>query len=362
MQRLPDNVLCALVRRFVRTQAEALAGHLDGAKTGGDIEDVHQVRVTCRRLRAGLAFFGDCFDDDKAKGWRKALKKMLKRFGPARDCDVQITFLQDFLAGLDRHQSEVSTSSSTDAVLDAAFTKFNAHSIRPGIARLLLRLQQQRDALQPGLVMAVRRLQRQRLTMHLHLETERLAYEVEHTDEPTERLGFYERAAVRVGDRLAETLDKRPALDDPNDMAGHHALRIAVKKLRYTLELCDMALDGRLKKLVKHLKKLQTLLGDLHDCDVWDEQIEAFIAEETERAIAFYGHPRPMRRLVTGLRYLQTQQRQRREALLEQTAAHVEILEAEDFWNRIGEAVKENAEILNTTDDSDDEEDFELGQ
>lgn len=319
----PDRMLCELARDFLRAQAEALAGHLDGSAGRKDIEDVHQVRVACRRMRAGLAFFGDCFDDDKAARWRTQLKKMLQRFGPARDCDVHIEFLQGILDN----------------------PEWVDKKVRPGVARLLLRLRQQRDELQPGIIKAVHRLQREQLLINVHLETERLLYEVEHAEDQIDTVRFYDRAAERVKDRLSEVVKKRSSLEDETDQAGHHALRIAVKKLRYTLELCDMALEGRLKRILKRLKKLQTLLGELHDCDVWAMQIETFIAEETARTEAYYGHTRPMRRLLTGLRFLQTQRQQARERLFCETADYVSEMEANDFWKWIVEAVKEEPDL-----------------
>lgn len=323
MSCLPDRMLCELARGFLRAQAEALAGHLDGSAGRKDIEDVHQVRVACRRMRAGLAFFGDCFDDDKAARWRTQLKKMLRRFGPARDCDVHIEFLQGTLGN----------------------PEWVDKKVRPGVARFLLRLRQQRDELQPGIVKAVRRLQREQLLINVHLETERLLYQVEHTEGQSDTVRFYDRAAERVNNRLADVVKKRSSLEDETDQAGHHALRIAVKKLRYTLELCDMALEGRLKRILKRLKKLQTLLGELHDCDVWAMQIETFIAEETVRTEAYYGYTRPMRRLLTGLRFLQTQRQQARERLFCETADYVSEMEANDFWAWVAEAVKEKPDL-----------------
>jgi CHAD domain-containing protein len=291
-------------------------------------------------MRAGLAFFGDCFDDDKAARWRRQLKKMLRRFGPARDCDVQIEWLQHTLDGMDE----------------------NDKKMRPGIVRLLLRLRQQRDALQQGLDKAVRRLQREWFTLNLHLETERLLYQVRHAEEQADAVRFYDRAAEQVRERLDEVFKKLSSLDDAADHTGHHALRIAVKKLRYTLELCDRALDGRLKKGIKRLKKFQTLLGTLHDCDVWEAQIDAFIAEETERTAAFYGHTRPMRRLLTGLRWLQTQRKQERQRLFAETAAYTAELDTNNFWAWIAEAVSENPDLPDNGDDSDDNGDFDGGQ
>lgn len=320
-----------------------LARHLDSAKTREDIEDVHQVRVACRRMRAGLAFFGDCFDDDKAVRWRKQFKKALRRFGPARDFDVQIAFLNETLKNLDWEQKKC----------------------RPGLVRLLLRLTQQRDALQPNIIKAVRRLAREHLLLNIHLETERLQYEADHAEEMVCGQDFYQRAAEHVGRCLEQVKDKRKSLFDNEAITEHHALRIAVKKLRYTLEVCDTALQGRLKKSIKHIKKLQGLLGDLHDCDVWQTQIEAFICEEKARTEAYFGHTRSMSRLIPGLRYLQTQRQQERNRQFNAAAEMAEAMDAEGFWNAIALFIRSDAPVSDTIDtltESDSDDNADSGQ
>jgi len=315
------RLLCDTARRFLRKQGDMLARHLDSAKTRNDIEDVHQVRVACRRMRAGLAFFGDCFDDDKADRWRGQLKKALRRFGPARDCDVQIAFLKDVLSRLDSEQKPY----------------------KPGLARLLLRLNQQRDALQPKIIKAVQRLARERLLLNIHLETERLQYEADHAEQKFCGADFYQRAAERVGRCLQQVQDKLGSLADAEAVAEHHALRIAVKKLRYTLEVCDTGLRGQLKTLIKQLKQLQTLLGDMHDCDVWQTQIETFICQEKARTEAYFGHSRPMSRLMPGLRYLQTQRQQERARLFEAAVQMAEAMSAEGFWDAVASSIRPEA-------------------
>jgi CHAD domain-containing protein len=56
-----------------------------------------------------------------------------------------------------------------------------------------------------------------------------------------------------------------------SDVEGLHNLRIAVKKLRYALETLDFTAGEHAKENLKFFKKLQTVLGDLHDRDVFLE-------------------------------------------------------------------------------------------
>jgi CHAD domain-containing protein len=75
--------------------------------------------------------------------------------------------------------------------------------------------------------------------------------------------------AVRiVAVRLAEVRDlAEPALD-PGASRAQHDLRIAAKRLRYVLELTEPCFGPEAEAARRFAKELQTVLGDLHDCDV----------------------------------------------------------------------------------------------
>jgi len=46
-------------------------------------------------------------------------------------------------------------------------------------------------------------------------------------------------------------------------------MRIAAKRLRYTLEISNLPFERRLSANIEIMKRLQSLLGKVHDCDVW---------------------------------------------------------------------------------------------
>lgn len=75
--------------------------------------------------------------------------------------------------------------------------------------------------------------------------------------------------AVRiVAVRLAELRElAEPALD-PAASRAQHNLRIAAKRLRYVLELTEPCFGPEAEPVRRFAKELQTVLGDLHDCDV----------------------------------------------------------------------------------------------
>jgi hypothetical protein len=92
-------------------------------------------------------------------------------------------------------------------------------------------------------------------------------------------------AALIVRTRLEELRGFAKDALDPEAEVAQHDMRIAAKRLRYVLELTggcfgEVAEVGR-----KGAKALQTVLGDIHDCDVMlprvQERIERLRAEDS---------------------------------------------------------------------------------
>jgi CHAD domain-containing protein len=68
------------------------------------------------------------------------------------------------------------------------------------------------------------------------------------------------------------------------------------------MEVFESLYGEEIKSLINLSKKLQDLLGSIHDADVWMDMIPSFIKEEEQRIITYFGHNRPLRRLLPGLR------------------------------------------------------------
>src|SRR5579859_3932158 len=75
-------------------------------------------------------------------------------------------------------------------------------------------------------------------------------------------------AALIVCTRLDELYTWSHFVDSAYAVRELHNLRIAAKRLRYTLEIFEDFLPGDCKPLVKELEQLQEELGQLHDSDV----------------------------------------------------------------------------------------------
>src|SRR5690349_23054125 len=82
--------------RIVSVRAAELAEHAQGVLDTGDIERVHDMRVTTRRLRAALEIFEPCFPEDPYREAIAQVKRLADALGERRDRDVAIDALQSF--------------------------------------------------------------------------------------------------------------------------------------------------------------------------------------------------------------------------------------------------------------------------
>jgi hypothetical protein len=68
--------------------------------------------------------------------------------------------------------------------------------------------------------------------------------------------------------RLDEMYQWAANVDDPYEVRGLHNLRIAAKRLRYTLEIFEDVLPPTCQSIADELSQIQDELGALHDDDV----------------------------------------------------------------------------------------------
>ena len=79
----------------VRRLVTAWLGHEPGARLGHDPEELHQLRVTARRIDATLSLFKQQLAPALVKA-RKTAKSLLRSLGATRDLDVQLAGLYSY--------------------------------------------------------------------------------------------------------------------------------------------------------------------------------------------------------------------------------------------------------------------------
>jgi hypothetical protein len=101
--------------------------------------------------------------------------------------------------------------------------------------------------------------------------------------DPKAPLSVNAREILKV--RIAEFYHYTPIVHDEKAGVLLHELRIAAKRLRYTLEMFREVFGAIGDVQIDRVKNIQEALGDLHDCDVRIELIEDELAELASRQI-----------------------------------------------------------------------------
>ncbi|MFL5843677.1 MAG: CHAD domain-containing protein [Solirubrobacteraceae bacterium] len=223
----PETPFGAFAARVI----EIRAGEVDSVLAAGnaDAAGTHDRRVAIRRLRTALEVFEPALPK-RGKSVRRELKGAFSALGPRRDADVAVELLralEPHLAVDDRPGLEsLLAAFAADGAAGGDLDLDAAQRAREGAALLAERARARGG---PPAVQALRASAARRMT------------------------------AVTGG------LD---ALEDPRDVEALHDLRLAAKRLRYVLQAAAPALGPAARAGAKAAKELQTLLGDLHDCDV----------------------------------------------------------------------------------------------
>jgi hypothetical protein len=149
-----------------------------------------------------------------------------------------------------------------------------------------------------------------------------------------------------VRTRLDELCGFMPQASDAGEVVALHDMRIAAKRLRYILEITGPVFGPYASTAVKHVKELQDLLGEIHDCDVQVPEVAAFLEEQmaADAAATVAGEPPPNASAYAGLVALQVHLRARRELLFARFLAFWSDLERKGFRPRLEYAVSERSD------------------
>lgn len=309
----PDDCTCAFGYGLILKLVDAFEKEIDGVRQNKDIEYVHRMRVASRRLRNVLTVFTACLPAKKSTRWQKQVRAITQSLGQVRDMDVQI-----------EHITEIS-SQLEDAKL------------KRGINRLALRLRQQRENLQKNILDVLDTLVASGILEEIK-DHAALAKQTDETQPFTAQL--YKTSFHVINMRLDDLLSFRPYVHRPECKTELHAMRIAAKKLRYTLEIFTPLYGNHLEKHLPKVRRIQVTLGNLHDCDVWLQFMPQFITEECNRTIAFYGRSTPFNSILPGLLYLQTLEAQSHQDIYQDFVSDWEKWEVSGVWENLDEIIR----------------------
>lgn len=314
MGKQVQKAICVFGVNFMFSQVKALEENIEGALVGDDIEFIHQLRVASRRLRNGLSLFRDCLQGKKIKSWQDQIRKVTRSLGSARDLDIQINLI----------------SQLNNTALDEVF--------KPGYDRLLLRLKQQRAKAQNKVNKTLENLQKNRILDKMHYQLEQMIVDSE--DIYFYPPSLYQKAFDAINSLLRDFLNYEQFIWDEVNIEELHAMRIAGKHLRYTLESFAPIYDKALIPHIRAMKEIQDLLGEIHDNDVWISWLPTFIDQEKARIEEFYGHSGSLEVLLPGLHHLIEDRKLTRSEEYHTFLQTWEALHYEKAWDGLKEIIK----------------------
>jgi triphosphatase len=230
----PGDTIGHLGLAVLRRQLTALLAKEAGTRLGDDVEELHDMRVASRRLRAAMALFGDVLPAETER-LRPELAWVGQTIGVVRDLDVQLQQLD-------------------------GWTNVLAPSDQEALRRLRSLLEGQRARARSEMLQALESPRYGRLVRRLGtmLRT---------------RSGARTAPARAVAPDLVESRHRalrkaKRQIGPDSDAAVLHRLRIAAKRYRYALEFLSDVYPGETKRLIRRTIALQDVLGAHQDAHV----------------------------------------------------------------------------------------------
>lgn len=218
-----------------------------------DPEGVHSMRVASRRLRSALKDFMPYLRERDLTSVLKRVKDLGGALGEVRDQDVAILALE----------------------------KIESHApvaLRPALQQFIEPRKELRDNARENLKSMMAADQVKNLRSEFITRIERAASVDQHrTKGKQSPVTFLEMSEAIILERLKELEDLSDSLFRPFGVEPLHEMRIAAKRLRYALELFQQCWGRSIARYPRRIARLQSALGEVHDCDVWIESIDELV-------------------------------------------------------------------------------------
>jgi CHAD domain-containing protein len=237
-------------RKVMRFHLARMIEREPGVRSGKDIEDVHKMRVATRRQRAAWRLFGEYFRKGRTKPYRTGLRDLAGRLGAVRDLDVQLENMDAYRADL-----PVAEHRAIEPLIDS----WRQHR---DDARVLL----MRELDSTGHARFIQD----------YVDFVRTDGAAVTTVAPASPHRVRDTAPSRIWAAYELVRGYEPVLRWA-DIETLHELRIASKRLRYSLEFVQEALGDDALPLIERVTNLQDHLGSMNDADVSASMARTFL-------------------------------------------------------------------------------------
>jgi CHAD domain-containing protein len=221
---------------LIRQRLAALTRVLPAAQRG-DVRSLHLARVATRRLREALPLVSS---GTRGRKLGRAVRRLTRALGPVRELDVALINLDE----LERSGDVSSTA----------------------ITRLREAIGEERRRVHAEMRRSIDRVDLGRLTKRAVGAARKVpAAAARGRVRDPERLAAARRRSARRASALRAAIDNAAGIYLPDRL---HDVRIAVKKLRYAMELARELSGSRAHAAIRSLKEAQDLLGRMHDLEI----------------------------------------------------------------------------------------------
>jgi CHAD domain-containing protein len=242
------GIRLVLVKRF-----EEMHDLHEAALDWSDPEGVHSMRVASRRLRSALKDFMPYLRKRGLTSILKQMKNFADALGEVRDQDVAIPALQKIGA---QAPAEVGS-----ALKESIETREDLRDkARKELKSILTKgqLKQFKSDFIGGIDKVI-------------------------VAQEPEQITFLKMSKAIILERLKELEKLSDGLFRPFDVETLHDVRIAAKRLRYALELFQQCFGHSITTYARRVARLQSALGDVHDCDVWIESFGKHVSDARKK-------------------------------------------------------------------------------
>lgn len=222
------------------------------ARDRPDLETIHDLRVASRRLRATVGLFAPFMAGGKPGRIARELRQMTRSLGRLRN--------------LDEAQAYFGLCADDQPLLKSKVAAARGAELKRVAEEL-------------------KSFPRQKLDRLLRKGVETLS---ESPGDAADLQGYLTTTAFK---RFQAVHDLLPPAMAAGNVAGRHALRIAIKKWRYLLETAGTVFRHDYTAPLELLKEYQTLLGTLNDLEEFGRLLAEYELPEAEREVAV-GHLR----------------------------------------------------------------------
>lgn len=252
--QLEDPIRTAAVKVLQRLYRKVLKREKE-TRLGKDIEELHQMRTSVRRLRSGLDLFLPILCTKSGERARRSSKKLGQALGHVRDLDVALEKLERYRVS---HEEE--------------FASFDP------LHRLHERIEKQRAKERKRLVSFLEGPRYEQFQEDLERLLKKNLMTHKQDQEVNPPLRVSDAFPVYLWEAYARILRFESVAEEPT-LEALHQLRIECKNLRYLVEYFRKVCGENAGPVLQRIKHAQEELGEIQDARVTHDLLENFLAD-----------------------------------------------------------------------------------